>query len=473
MKHLYLNTLFALLLLLPLAGCFSISRVETDIYTITQRDTTIREDVRNVPGERDNGTIYPSTRTVEISRNYVERDSIVERFYPAFLRFGGIEAAAFLAPGSSSKGSGNGLFGLYDLLTAKRPEESKTFGAYMYRFVPYEVRLRIFEDAPGWTVGTAAYETFVYQRDSSSEIESNESLSGIFPFYVRKRFFFREDPPYVMVVPFLGVGLAPSQYVNFGATLDVGSYGGFNLRAYAGFVAGTTLILQDSASAGNYDLSFPYFGIGISALDFVNKTEELFIEWKDHKHNAIEVSALNFDLVYSATTKGGSIFVPDSTAIDPFGNRRPSDTVKGFPTGAIIRVASATYPLPFGNGHFFVGTSLFNLMGMAKDEVAFGFLPIRAGYRHDIIGSDLSIEPFAEFTYYPSTVFHLGTRASLKVYDWARMNVVAGYANGSLNLDVLARAEWLKSYGKFSSVYLGVGIGIGDVFHTPEEVLER
>jgi hypothetical protein len=50
--------------------------------------------------------------------------------------------------------------------------------------------------------------------------------------------------------------------------------------------------------------------------------------------------------------------------------------------------------------------------------------------------------------------------------------VVAGYVSGSLNLDVLAKADWLKSYGDFSSVYIGVGIGVGDVFHTPEEVLK-
>jgi hypothetical protein len=466
MKYLY-SIVLTIAAATALGGCFSISRVETDIYTITQRDTTIREDVRNVPGERDNGTIYPSTRTVEISRNYIERDSVNERLYPAFLRFGGFEAAGLIGGGASTKGSGHGLFGLYDLITAKLPSDTKIFGAYMYRLMPYEVRLRVFEDDPNWTVGTAAYETFIVQKDSNSELASNERLQGYFPLYVRKRFFLRDKPPYAMVVPFLGIGLVPSQYVNFGATFDVGSYGGFNLRAYAGYVAGTSLILQKPESSGNYDVSFPYVGIGISTLDFVNKTEELFVEWKDHKHNAIEVSVLNFDLVYSATTKAGSIFKADSP-----GGRTKADSTAGFPSGAIVRLGTATYPLPIADGHIFVGTSLFNLLGMARDEVAFGFLPIRAGYRMNLLEHDLNFEPFAEFTYYPSTAFQIGARASLKVYDWAQLNVVAGYVSGSLNLDVLAKADWLKSYGDFSSVYIGVGIGVGDVFHTPEEVLK-
>jgi hypothetical protein len=467
MKYLY-NLAFVIAAATMLAGCFSISRVETDTYTITHRDTTIRENVRNTPGERDNGTIYPSTRTVEITRDYVERDSVVNRYYPAFLRFGGIETAGFIAGGGSTQGGGHGLFGLYQLFDRKLPSESKIFDAYMYRIMPYEVRLRVFEDDPDWTVGTAAFEEFIIHRDSVDKLKSNESLQGILPLYVRKRFFLRDKPPYVMVVPFLGVGIATSQYVNFGATLDVGSYGGFNIRAYAGYVAGTTLALQKPESAGNYDVSFPYFGIGVSALDFVNKTDELFVEWKDQKHNAIEVSALNFDLVYSFSTKGGSFFNIDSN-----GTRSTKDTSIGFPTGAILKLATATYPLPFANGHFFVGTSLFNFMGIASDEIAFGFLPIRVGYRTNLLENDLSLEPFAEFTYYPSTAFHLGVRTSLKVYDWARLNVVAGYVDGSLNLDVLAKANWLKQYGSFNAYYLGVGIGIGDIFHTPEEVLNK
>jgi hypothetical protein len=459
MKQIY-TVIFIVLALAALPGCFTITRTETDIYTITQRDTTIREDVKNVPGERDNGTIYPSTRTIDITRNYVERDSVINRYYPAFLRLGGIETAGFIAAGASSDGSGHGLFGLYDFITAKHPDRSKIFGGYMYRIAPYEVRLRAFEDSPNWTIGTAIYEQFILQRDSSASVDTDETLRGILPLYVRKRFFFREKPPYIMAVPFLGVGLVPSQYVNFGATLDVGSYGGFNLRAYLGYVAGTSLALQDPDKPDEYGVDFPYFGIGVSALDFVNKTEELFTEWKDHDHSAIEVSGLNIDLVYATSTGDGS------TATQ-------RDSVRNFPSGLILRLASATFPLPIADGNFFVGTSLFNLMWPSRTEVAFGFLPIRAGYRFRLIENDLNLEPFGEFTYHPSTAFHVGARASLKIYDWTQLNVVAGFISGSANLDVVTGLEELESINDFSTFYMGVGIGIGDVFHTVEEVRRK
>lgn len=454
-----------------LAGCFSITRVETDLYTITHRDTTIRETLNNVPGERDNGTIYPSTRGVEITRNYITRDSTVERYYPAFLRYGGVEVAGFLAPGSSSTGDGNGLFGLYDLLSAKEPDGSKIFGAYMYRLMPFEAQLRAFNDAPDWTLGTAAYERFILQRDSLPDIASDESLAGVLPVYVRKRFFFREEPPYIMVVPFIGLSLFPSQYVNLGATFDVGSYGGFNLRAYAGFVAGTTLALVDPDNEGNQDVRFPYFGLGVSALDFVNRTEELFIEWKDHDHSAIEVSALNLDLVYSTSKNVGSLLRDYPRISNTFPPRFDSST--SFPSGVILRFASANYPLPFADGHFFVGTSLFNFLGLSREEISYGFLPIRAGYRFNLIAPDLALEPFMELNYHPYTSFHLGARASLKIYDWARMSITAGYVNGSANDNITDSFDDLETSTGFSTVYLGVGLGLGDVFHTVEEVRRK
>lgn len=440
-----------------LAGCFSYTRTETDVYTVTQRDTTIRENVRNVPGERDNGTIYPSTRTVEITRNYVNRDSIVNRYYPAFLRLGGFETAGFVGTGGSTKGSGNGLFGLYDALTGKHPDSSKIFTGYMYRLMPYEIRMRVFEDDPNWTLGTAAYEIFINQRDSSAALEANESLSGVLPLYVRKRFFLREKPPYIMVVPFFGLGLLPSQYVNFGATLDIGSIGGFNARAYAGYVAGSKFTFKDPQAKTSAEVSFPYFGLGVSALDFVNKTEELYIEWKDHDHNAIEVSVANLDLVYSTT---------DSARL--FGSKKLE--VGSFPTGLTLRLASANVPIPIADHHFFVGTSLANIMAYSLEEVAIGFLPIRIGYRKPLMGDALNLEPFAEYNYYPSSAFQVGVRASLKLYDWTQLELVAAYATGSPNLDVLSGFEELKSVGDFSTFYLGVGLGLGDVFHTVEEV---
>lgn len=466
------------LLLLPallwlagvVSGCVTITRTEEDLYTITESDTTIREEVHNPPGDRDNGTIYPSPRTVEIERDYVQRDSIVERHYPAFLRLGGVEAASFLLAGGETQGSGNGLFGLYDLLTLNRRSDTKLFTAGMYRIMPYELRLRWLGDAPNWTIGTSAFEMFWRQTDSSADYDSDERLMGITPIYFRKRFFLREEPPYAMIVPFVGISApwGPSYYVNVGSTFDVGSYGGLNVRAYAGYVAGTSSLF--SASTGG--VAFPYVGVGVSVLDFVNKTEELFIEWKDHDHNALEVSALNVDMVRA---------FGDTT--DPFAVSQNTPNAETPPlTGLIVRFGSASIPIPIGDRRWFVGTSLFNLIALNRTDIAFGFLPIRTGYRLGLLDDELHIEPFGELTYYPSTAWHLGVRGAVEVPEIPEIgfkdfpltiNIVAGLVSGSTNLDVLTGWEDLNAPDDFTTPYIGFGIGIGDAIFSPAEVMER
>lgn len=457
-----------------LGGCYTITRTEEDLYTITQSDTTIREDVHNAPGDREGGTIYPSPRTVTITREYVQRDSTVERHYPAFLRFGGIETASFLS-GGSTDGAGNGLFGLYDLLTLNETDDTKTFTANLYRFMPYEIRLRWFDDSPNWTIGTAAFEILQQQADSSSEIDSDEALLGAAPIYIRKRYFLREKPPYIMVVPFFGVSLfGPNHYVNVGSTLDIGSIGGFNARAYAGFAAGVTNLyaglVNEAGETSATGVTIPYVGIGVSALDFVNKTEELFIEWKDHDHNALEVSGLNIDLVRAISSERD----PFATVLE--------DTTSGPPpiTGLILRVASASIPMPVGDRRWFVGTSLFNLMALNGTDIAFGFLPIRTGYRFDLLNDELNLEPFAELTYFPSTALHMGGRLVLEVPEIPEvglegfpftMNLVVGVVSGSTNLDVLTGVEELAAPDSFTTPYVGFGIGVGNALFTPEEVM--
>ncbi len=455
-------------ILLP--GCYTITRTEEDLYTITQSDTTIRENVLNTPGDRENGTIYPTPRTIEITREYVQRDSTVERHYPAFLRFGGIETASLLTAGGSTDGAGNGLFGLYELLTLNNTDDTKTFTGSLYRIMPYEIRLRWFDDAPNWTIGTAGVEFLQRQRDSSAEYDSDEQLIGIAPIYIRKRYFLRDTPPYVMVVPFVGLSpWGPSHYINLGSTLDVGSIGGFNARAYVGYAAGVVNLFGTDNAAG---VSFPYVGIGVSALDFVNKTEELFVEWKDHDHNALEVSGLNLDLVRAF-----------SDTEDPFGATLADSNAPTPPiSGAILRFASASIPVPIGDRRWFVGTSLFNLIALNSTDVAFGFLPLRTGYRFNLLKDELSFEPFAELTYFPSTALHFGGRVVLEMPEIPEIglkdfpftiNAVFGVVNGSTNLDVLTGVEELSSPNDFTTPYIGIGIGIGNALFTPEEVMRK
>src|SRR3989442_548865 len=66
-----------------------ITRTETDTFTITDRDSTYNEVVRNVPGTtRDTSHVQKSSRIVEIYTRTSSFDSIAKRDYPNFLRLG-------------------------------------------------------------------------------------------------------------------------------------------------------------------------------------------------------------------------------------------------------------------------------------------------------------------------------------------------------------------------------------------------
>src|SRR5690606_14475429 len=119
-------------------------------------------------------------------------------------------------------------------------------------------------------------------------------------------------------------------------------------------------------------------------------------------------------------------------------------------------------------------------MALNGTDVAFGFLPLRTGYRIDLLNDELNLEPFAELTYFPSTAFHAGARMVLEVPEIPEiglegcpftMNLVLGMVSGSTNLDVLTGVEELAAPDSFTTPYIGFGIGVGDALFTPEEVM--
>src|SRR5665213_2504550 len=231
-----------------LAGCIShvespITRTETDYYTITDRDTTVSETARNVPGSSaDNGVVFPSSRETYINRHTLSHDSTYDRKYPNFLRFGGIETAGLIGS-SSTNGLGPGLFGIFALFdnnqflatssgqqvfgTIYRPPDSlhpqntngnQVFKGELIRFMPYEYRLRWFNDAPNWTIGWSAIELLAPDENRDHWLTSYAANV-----YLRRRIFLRDQIPYLIFSPFFGVSVFPSGYINLGGELQFGS----------------------------------------------------------------------------------------------------------------------------------------------------------------------------------------------------------------------------------------------------------
>lgn len=435
----------------------SITRIEEDAFTVTTKDTTFIDAVKNAPGERDNGVIYPSSRTLTVNSYTTQYDSIVKRDYPDFIRFALFESVGLIGTSSADKGIGSGMFGImgffdpdFAAITKGKPR-SVVFTGGIYRVLVYETRLRWFRDAKDWSIGFSGFEALV------PEVSNESTLGSILTPYIRKRFYLREQIPYIAVTPAIGFGWFPSQYVNASVSLDVGSIGGLNMRLYGGFATGTN-------SAGNafnstrdaVSPSFPYAGLGISVLDFLNRVPELYTEWKDHEHSAWDVGLLQLSFIYTA----------DSSI---FSTKNPTTPIRG----ALARIAPVSLALPVFNYHLYAGTSLFNIAILGKNKYGLSVLPIRLGYWHTLLQDEMSLEPFIEYNYHPSSYFNLGGRLNLKLSNMFNLSANLGYINGNSVSGSVAPPDFLDSIGSAGSIsgtYFGIGISMYDRIFFPQEL---
>lgn len=446
MKHILLLIFLSALV----SSCMT--RYEYDTYTITVRDSIYRERIHNAPGSGgENGTVFPSSRTTRLSRESLSYDSTYERTYPLFLRYGGIEFAGLLT-GSSNLGLGAGILGVYTTLDSNminnlyKARENSIFKGRIFRFMPLEYQLHWFNEAPNWTIGWNGYESIARDDDAANTLRSIGAN-----IYIRKRYWFREKPPYLFASPFFGFSLFPSAYMNAGSELTFGSFGGFNLRAYAGLASGFTW------GAGSRSILTPYLGLGVSALDFVNKVSETEHEWKDYLHSAVEVSVFDLDLLDGLA--GYPNLFDKSVANLPI-------------TGIGMQLATAHFPLDIWDGKFWAGTSLFKFFALGYYQAVMSVLPLRFGYRHYLIAEDLTIEPFLEVNYYPSSFVNLGGRLRLNTFRDMTIGLLFGYANGSTGAFFpkifISQGSVIPS--TIASFYLGISLNFKDRMNTPELV---
>lgn len=409
---------------LALAGCVPtkwITRSETDTYTITSRDTTYRESVTNVPGARSS-IVATQSRKTEVSARTSSNDSTVTRDYPNFLRAGVIELAAIYPSGPT--GPGGGLFGTYTTANYQSGSYDWTTHSELLRVGTFERHLRWFNDAPNWTLGWSLFERWA--MDDSSNHTFTSILANL---YIRRRIYLRDQIPYIIFSPYLGGSLTPSLYVNAGGEFHIGSFGGLNIRAYAGIISGLSTTGQTENG------TFPYFAVGLSALDFTNRYEETQKEWKYYVRTTIDVTGL--------------------------------DASGGLPSFGELRFASAQFPLPIGNHHLWAGTSLVDFFSLGRDNTGLGVLPVMAGYRQ-FLGSDGAIiEPMLEAGYYPSTYVNAAVRLKLAMGNGYALGGVAGYATGVPGPFV---SPFVPT--TFGGGYIGVTLSLGSWSFTPEKVQE-
>ena len=433
-----------------LYSCTSLTRTEEDILTISEIDTNTVYQVQNVPGNRDNGVIFPSSRVVKKERDLVQRDSILKRHYPNFIRAGFFESIGTIG-GSSEHGLGTGLFGVmpdfFNLSKTFRGETNKIFTGGIYRLGIFEWKLNIFEESPSWTYGIHTMEFIM------PDARGEQMLFGISPFYIRKRIFLRDEIPYITITPSVGFSIYPSIYTNISASLDIGSIGGFNVRTYLGLALGynppySPQVRDNDFTNDGQSVIHPYFGIGASYLDFLNVDEDLEIEWKDYKHSSWDVGFLQFAFLNTGANKSVFNVADESNAI-----------LKGFH----LKLANANIALPILDYNVYAGSSLLSIFAAGLNEFAISVLPIRIGYFYNIKPKELNLEPFMELGYYPMYSVNLGAKLTLRINEIFNIGLNAGYINGShdtgLGKDI---EESLGISADFSRFYIGFSFNLYD-----------
>jgi hypothetical protein len=474
MKSIVPISLLCVVLTLFVSSCSTIklTRIEEDTYTVTQRDTTIVTNVAHPPGTRqnlepqivgrnpnNNGAIFPSTRVTQIQRDKDQQDSVVTREYPNFIRYGLFESAGLLFTTSDNK-VGGGPFGIFfdlnelfdGIVTGEKQDAFFTGG--MYRFMPTEYRLRWFNDDPDWSIGTYAFEWLVPQAIIGG---ADKSVMSFLPLYLRKRFYLRREIPYVAITPTVGLGYLGSQYANLGVTADIGSVGGLNLRAYAGYVMNFT--------PNNFiGSSFPYFGFGTSVLDFLNLQEETEQELKDMKHSAWNIGLVQLSVLN--TSSESTMFQP------PNPNRTFENT---FFRGLHFRIAPTTIALPLLNYQLYAGTSLMSFTSTGWGEWSYAILPLRIGFWQPLIMDEMTVEPFFELGYVPNPSYNFGTKLNFRLNDNTTLGLTAGFitASGILNGKTTTSQFILEQLGAptdFSRFYMGISVGIFDKIFSKSEL---
>lgn len=458
-----LSLLFILLSTFIIQSCsFIITREEEDLYTITEKDTTYQHFIKNAPGNVDRGVVHPSTKEILNERTIVQRDSSVIREYPDFIRLGLFEGMGLIG-GSTDFSLNTGIFGIHPdptlLAESSRGQQGGSiFTGGIYRVGIYENRLRWFRDAPNWTWGIHGFESIVV------DARAEKGLMGFVTPYIRKRYYFRDDIPYISATIAVGMGFYPSQYMNISGSIDVGSIGGLNIRAYLGIAAGynskTSTLIEgnDFATEGIFN-TIPYAGLSVSVLDFVNVVPELYTEWKDHEHSSWKVGLL--EMAFVNTNSDYSYFGTDSR-----------DTSESIIKGFIMKFANAEVAIPIeDNYNFYAGTSLMSMYILGLSGNGIGILPLRVGYWHQLLKDELSIDPYIEYGYFPSNYFDIGAKLRLRFSDRFNMAITGGYISGSTTGGLGSEAlEILGDVTEFSGFYIGLSFSLFDRLFYPEEL---
>ncbi|MCX7937313.1 MAG: hypothetical protein N2971_06355 [Chlorobi bacterium] len=443
---------WVLIVVVGLTSCSTLSlrrlvtRTERDVYTVTLLDTTTVVEYTNAPGER--GVLYPSNRTYRTDRHLNQYDSVVERYYPNFIRVGVFESVGLIATGPTDRAIAGGIFGIYtdpdDAFSTEIQPRRSLFTGGIYRYGTVEFPLYWFDEPPTWSIGFTTAE--IYQFEASNE----RAVVGAFPISIRKRHFLRDEIPYLSITGTATFGFFPSQYLHLAGSFDAGSLGGLNLRTYGGIVIGRSIEQKSIVQ--------PYLGMGVSLLDFLNHPRELQRQWEEHEHSSWNIGFAR---------------------LMPFLLMTGTDTAATSPSiGLQLRLMPTTIAFPVGDHQLCVGTELLSAVFAFRQQLqngtgfGYGILPVRVGYWMPIGDGWIAIEPYGMFSYFPHTMWQVALRANFNALEWLPLGVELGYVSSSGF--TVRRGTVADIVGNnilaFNVGYLGISIGIAEEIFRPAQL---
>lgn len=448
----------ALLSLIACTSCshMAITRVEKDVVTVTRADSLSVSTATIARGASDNGIIFPSSLQKESRRTLVQRDSIVLRYFPGVLRVGLFEGTGLMGSQLDGLNVGRGVFGLHPSVDFLRYENKRNvqsdgvFQGAMYRIGVLEWPIFWFTDDAGWSWGITGAEIIQPDDNAANTLISAGLLT------IRKRFYLSDRIPYTDAMIGISLGVIPDGMIHPHASLGIGSVGGINLRLNAGFPIG-----QDWAN--DKGTSFPYIGLGVSVLDFLNRPQEMDVEWTNHEHSAWNVSL--FSIAYIGSDATNKFF--DDDAYQQAGQEAPKQFITH---GYMFHVGSADLALPLADYHITAGTSLLTLVALFGNQNsgfgsagAIGVLPLRVGGAWEVFGTPILFQPFLEVSYLPSEIFNIGFRLTAPLNGLPSAYLIVGRVSGNTkSLVDASKSLIIRDPTAFAGIYAGIGLSLFD-----------
>jgi hypothetical protein len=377
-------------------SCAFLNRTETDVHTISDKDTT----AFRINQIKPTNSIYPTDKEFQKNNDLLQRDSIVKRHYPDFIR-----AGLFESYGGFSSLSGKGEQKYFGMLNQYKNKRLFGFGHTRLGFL--EKELLWDDDIKGFSYGVTFFEKYYLNQE--------RSIDGIFTLMLKKQHSLFDDYEMLRLSTVLEFSFVYDEYLNIFEVLEIGSMGGLNLKAKAGCLYSTK----------NEKGFHPYFALGFSIFDFANYPYENNIEWKDMKHKGRIISALTISTTLS---------------------------------GVEFDILETKIPINYIDKRLLFGINTVSTK-YEDGETTYSVLPISLSFMQNLYKEKFVLMPFYQIAVMPTTMHNLGVETLFRVSEMVNLRAGIKYSYGEEYYPYETDIEYTIKDIDAIKFYLKIGLG--------------